>query len=73
MGYPTMKRQRKQHLASRLTALADQFDAMRSNQPYREAMPPEKIFEVMQQSRGTGLDPELLDHFIAFMKPGKII
>jgi putative nucleotidyltransferase with HDIG domain len=72
-GYPTMKRQRKQHLASRLTALADQFDAMRSNRPYREAMPPEKIFEVMQQSRGTGLDPELLDHFIAFMKPRKII
>jgi putative nucleotidyltransferase with HDIG domain len=72
-GYPTMKQQRKQHLASRLTAIADQFDAMRSNRPYREAMPPEKILEIMQQSRGTGLDPELLDHFIAFMKPRKII
>ncbi len=72
-GYPTMKQQRKQHLASRLTAIADQFDAMRSNRPYREAMPPEKILEIMQQSRGTGLDPELLDHFIAFIKPRKII
>jgi putative nucleotidyltransferase with HDIG domain len=72
-GYPTMKQQRKQHLASRLTAIADQFDAMRSNRPYRDAMPPEKIFEVMHQSRGTGIDPELLDHFIAFMKPRKII
>jgi putative nucleotidyltransferase with HDIG domain len=72
-GYPTMKRKRTQHIASRFTAIADQFDAMRSNRPYREAMPPEKIYGVMQESRGTGLDPQLLDHFIAFMKPRKII
>jgi putative nucleotidyltransferase with HDIG domain len=72
-GYPTMKQKRKQHLACRLTAIADQFDAMRSNRPYREAMLPEKIFEIMQQSRGTGLDPDLLDNFITFMKLRKII
>ena len=72
-GYPTMKRKRTQHVASRFTAIADQFDAMRSNRPYREALPPEKIFDVMRETRGTGLDPELLDHFIAFMKSRKII
>jgi len=72
-GYPTMKQKRKPHVASRFTSISDQFDAMRSNRPYREAMPPDKIFEIMQESRGTGLDPDLLDHFIAFMKSRKII
>ncbi|MBI3595915.1 MAG: HD domain-containing protein [Nitrospirae bacterium] len=72
-GYPSMKQKRMPHIASRITAISDQFDAMRSNRPYREALPPEKIFEVMQENRGTGLDPHLLDHFIAFMKSRKII
>jgi putative nucleotidyltransferase with HDIG domain len=72
-GYPPMKQKRTPHISSRITSISDQFDAMRSNRPYREALPPEKIFEIMQESRGTGLDPDLLDHFIAFMKTRKII
>jgi putative nucleotidyltransferase with HDIG domain len=72
-GYPTMKQKRLPHIASRFTSISDQFDAMRSNRPYREAMPPEKIFEVMQENKGTALDPKLLDHFIVFMKSRKII
>ena len=72
-GYPPMKQKRMPHIASRFTSISDQFDAMRSNRPYREGMPPEKIFEVMQENRGTALDPNLLDHFIAFMKSRKII
>jgi putative nucleotidyltransferase with HDIG domain len=72
-GYPVMKQKRMPHIASRFTSISDHFDAMRSNRPYREAMPPEKIFEVMQGNRGTALDPNLLDHFMAFMKTRKII
>jgi len=67
-GYPSMKRKRTPHIASRFTSISDQFDAMRSNRPYREAMAPEKIFEAMQENRGTGLDPELLDNFLLLMK-----
>jgi len=72
-GYPPMKQKRMPHIASRFTAISDHFDAMRSNRPYRAALPPEKIFEVMQENRGTALDPNLLDHFTAFMKSRKII
>lgn len=72
-GYPSMKQKRTPHISSRITSISDQFDAMRSNRPYRDALPPEKIFEIMKESRGTGLDPDLLDHFIAFMKTRKII
>jgi putative nucleotidyltransferase with HDIG domain len=70
-GYPTLTRDRPQHIASRLTAVADHFDAMRSNRPYRDAMEPEQIFEIMQNNRGKDLDPVLVDHFFAFMKSRK--
>ncbi|MEW6684230.1 MAG: HD domain-containing phosphohydrolase [Nitrospirota bacterium] len=70
-GYPTLTRDRPQHIASRLTAVADHFDAMRSNRPYRDAMEPEQIYEIMQNNRGKDLDPVLVDHFFAFMKSRK--
>ncbi len=70
-GYPTLTRDRPQHIASRLTAVADHFDAMRSNRPYRDAMEPEQIFEIMHNNRGKDLDPVLVDHFFAFMKSRK--
>jgi HD-GYP domain-containing protein (c-di-GMP phosphodiesterase class II) len=70
-GYPTLTRDRPQHIASRLTAVADHFDAMRSNRPYRDAMEPEQIFEIMQNNKGKDLDPVLVDHFFAFMKSRK--
>lgn len=70
-GYPALTRDRPQHVASRLTAVADHFDAMRSNRPYRDAMEPEQIFEIMQNNKGKDLDPVLVDHFFAFMKSRK--
>jgi HD-GYP domain-containing protein (c-di-GMP phosphodiesterase class II) len=70
-GYPTLTRDRPQHVASRITAVSDHFDAMRSNRPYRDAMEPEQIFEIMQNNKGKDLDPVLVDHFFAFMKSRK--
>lgn len=70
-GYPTLTRDRPQHIASRLTAIADHFDAMRSNRPYRDAMEPDQIFEIMQQNKGKDLDPVLVDHFFELMKSRK--
>jgi HD-GYP domain-containing protein (c-di-GMP phosphodiesterase class II) len=70
-GYPTLTRDRPQHIASRITAVSDHFDAMRSNRPYRDAMEPEQIFEIMQNNKGKDLDPVLVDHFFAFMKSRK--
>ncbi|MBI3607344.1 MAG: HD domain-containing protein [Nitrospirae bacterium] len=72
-GYPSMTRQRPQHIASRLTAISDTFDAMRSNRPYRDAMEAAQIFEIMQGNKGTDLDPTLVDHFFALMKSRKVV
>lgn len=71
-GYPSVKKGRPQHIASRLTAISDQFDAMRSNRPYRDALEPTKIFEIMEENKGTDLDPDLVDHFFAMMKARKV-
>jgi len=72
-GYPTMKQERPQHIASRLTAISDQFDAMRSNRPYRAAMEAEKIIGIMQKNKGTDLDPILVDHFVGFIKSRRVM
>ncbi len=37
-GYPKMRQCRKQHIASRIVAISDQFDAMRSERPYKKEM-----------------------------------
>jgi HD-GYP domain-containing protein (c-di-GMP phosphodiesterase class II) len=67
-GYPKLTRDRPQHIASRLAAVSDHYDAMRSNRPYRDAMEPAQIFEIMEKNKGTELDPALVDHFFAMMK-----
>ncbi|MFQ5949559.1 MAG: HD-GYP domain-containing protein, partial [Nitrospiria bacterium] len=58
-GYPAIKHNHPQHIGSRLTALSDQFDAMRSNRPYRDALKADQILEIMEKDKGTGLDPDL--------------
>ncbi|MBI5970018.1 MAG: response regulator [Deltaproteobacteria bacterium] len=64
-GYPKGLRGGEIPLSARLIAVADLFDAMRSDRPYRKGMPVEKIFSEMQRVSGTQLDPEMTNLFIA--------
>lgn len=72
-GYPDVKHHHPQHIGSRLTAISDQFDAMRANRPYRAAMEAEKIMDIMEKDKGTGLDPDLFDRFAELLKHKKVI
>lgn len=72
-GYPAITQARTPHISSRIAAISDQFDALRSNRSYRAALPPEKILEIMHENRGTGLDPVLFDHFMALLRQRKVI
>ncbi|MFI5304155.1 MAG: HD-GYP domain-containing protein [Nitrospiria bacterium] len=72
-GYPVITQKRLPHISSRIAAISDQFDALRSNRSYREALPPEKILEIMYESRGTGLDPILFDRFMNLLKSRKVV
>ena len=45
-------------------AIADVFDAVSAKRCYRDAMPLDKCFEIIQNGRGTDFDPDLVDIFL---------
>jgi len=48
---------------ARIFALADVFDALTSERPYKEAKPLEETMAILEDSRGSHFDPQLLDAF----------
>jgi putative two-component system response regulator len=51
-------------LISRILAIADSFDAMTSDRPYRSAMPAIKAFEEVKRCSGSQFDPIVVDAFL---------
>ncbi|QEF96956.1 Cyclic di-GMP phosphodiesterase response regulator RpfG [Stieleria maiorica] len=52
-------------IEGRITAVADVFDALSSERPYKKAMPREKCFSILEEGRGTHFDSDVLDAFFA--------
>jgi putative two-component system response regulator len=52
-------------LAARLMALADVFDALISRRVYKPALPYTRARDIITGSRGTHLDPDVVDVFLA--------
>ena len=50
-------------MASRIVQLADVFDALRTDRPYRLGLPVPKIVEMMRNDVGTFFDADLLELF----------
>lgn len=50
-------------LGARILAIADSFDAMVSDRPYRKGMPVEQAIAELQRCSGTQFDPELVNVF----------
>ena len=68
-GYPTVPKGWKMNLASEITHIADVFDALRSNRPYRSALPRERIVAIMMRDAGTVFDPGLVRTFFDLVVP----
>lgn len=51
-------------LTGRIIAIADAFDAMTSDRPYRKGMAVEKALHILEEGRGTQWDPRLTTAFI---------
>ena len=58
-GYPEGLRGEQIFLPARIFMLADTFDAMTTDRPYRRAMPIEDALEEVERHAGTQFDPEL--------------
>ncbi|HEY3841947.1 MAG TPA: HD domain-containing phosphohydrolase [Acidimicrobiales bacterium] len=64
-GYPNGSVGTDIPIEGRIVAIADVYDALRSERPYKRAFTFEESVAILRESRGTHFDPELLDLFIA--------
>jgi HD-GYP domain-containing protein (c-di-GMP phosphodiesterase class II) len=67
-GYPDQLKGDEIPVFGRLIAVADAFDAMTSDRPYRKGMPYEKAFSILHEGKGTQWDKEFVDAFLKKMK-----
>ena len=63
-GYPDGLMAHEIPLVARIFALADTFDAMTSNRPYRSGCSCEIALEEIARSRGSQFDPDVADAFL---------
>jgi len=64
-GYPQGLKGEEIPLSARIMALADVYDALRSERSYKEAYSKEKAKEIMMEEAGKQFDPELVEVFLA--------
>jgi putative two-component system response regulator len=60
-GYPLGLKGEEIHLYSRITTVADVFDALGSKRSYKEAWPLNEIVAYFRAGRGSHFDPHLVD------------
>lgn len=63
-GYPEGLKETEIPLCARIMAVADVFDAVSEKRCYREAMPLEKCFSIIEQGSGQDFDPVIAKAFL---------
>lgn len=64
-GYPSGLAQEEIPLFARIIAVADAFDALTSNRPYRKGFSISKAIEVLKNNSGTQFDPKVVEAFLS--------
>jgi len=64
-GYPDGKKENEIPLLARVIAIADVYDALRSERSYKKPFSREKAKEIILEENGRQFDPELVDVFLA--------
>jgi putative two-component system response regulator len=57
-------------LGARIIAVADVYDALTSDRPYRKAMPPFEARDYIVKQSGTDFDPVVVDTFTQTFNQG---
>jgi len=70
-GYPRGLKAEEIPFEGRIVAIADVYDALRSERPYKKAFSKERSLDLMREGRGSHFDPELADLFIQEMESGE--
>lgn len=67
-GYPLGLKGNQIPLGARILAVADTYDAMIADRPYRKAFPFDYVKQEMKKAAGTQLDPEIVKIFFEILK-----
>lgn len=72
-GFPDGLRGEKIPIEARIVAVADSFDAMTTERPYRDSRTPEAAVTELRRVAGTQLDPDAVEAFVdAFPDPHEL-
>jgi HD-GYP domain-containing protein (c-di-GMP phosphodiesterase class II) len=72
-GYPDGLKREEAPLASRILAVADSFDAMTSDRPYRKGFSADQAAEVVAECAGTQFDPTIAQVFRRIHSRGEML
>ena len=67
-GYHRQLRGEQIPRGGRVLAVADMYEALTADRPYRPAMPEETALGILEKERGVGLDADCLDALIAVLE-----
>lgn len=63
-GYPDGLKRKEIPLCARIMAIADVFDALSEKRCYKDALPMDKCFDIIQEGSGQDFDPMLVEVFL---------
>ena len=73
LGYPYGLKGEEIKLGARIMAVADSFDAMVTNRPYRKAFPLEKAVGEIKKCSGSQFDPKVVEVFLRVLEKNPAI
>lgn len=68
-GYPSSLKGEQIPLGARILAVADAYDALTSERPYRPAMSNGQVMETLKQGAGSQWDPIVVEAFLSALGP----
>ena len=71
-GYPQGLKEEEIPRVAQIIAVADTFDAMYSDRPYRKRMNFDKVVEIMTEVSGTQLASDVVDAFLRLVEKGEM-
>jgi HD-GYP domain-containing protein (c-di-GMP phosphodiesterase class II) len=69
LGYPAGREREEIHPFARIAAVADVYDAITADRPYRSAAPPHVGVRLVREGAGTQFDERVVEHFVRVAMP----